>query len=166
MEVTVNKPWYRQPLVWMLIAIPLSAVLGGIATIIIAVKTDDGLVKDDYYTAGKQINRVLARDHAATALGLHSAIYFDTQARTTTVDLASRNNAALPGEVTMELLHATRAGFDRTLTLQRTPDGKYFGLLPELAEGHWVVQLSTDEWRLSGDLYVPGEAEVIIDSAI
>jgi hypothetical protein len=165
-EATTNKPWYRQPLVWMLIAIPMSAVFGGIATIIIAVKTDDGLVKDDYYTAGKQINRVLARDHAATTLGLHSAVHFDIDANTTTVNLASRSDAALPGEVTMELLHATRAGFDQTLTLQRTADGKYFGLLPQLAQGHWVVQLSADEWRLSGDLYLPGDTNVVIDSGI
>ncbi|MGD8999496.1 MAG: FixH family protein [Granulosicoccaceae bacterium] len=166
MELSASKPWYRVPFVWMLIAIPMSAVVGGIITIILAVKTDDGLVKDDYYTYGKQINRVLARDHAATAIGLHSAIRFDIEANTATVNLTSRHNAALPEHVNMELLHATRAGYDRILTLQRTPAGNYFGLLPELAEGHWLVQLSTDEWRLSGDLYLPGDTEVIIDSGI
>lgn len=166
MEATANQPWYRFPLVWMLIVIPMSAVVGGITTLVLAIESDDGLVNDDYYTYGKQINLVLARDHAATALGLHSKINFDIDANSTTVNLASRSNATLPDEVTMELLHATRAGFDRTLILQRTADGKYYGLLPKLALGHWVVELSTKEWRLSGDLYLPGKTEVIIDSSI
>ena len=47
-----KKPWHRQPWVWLLIALPMTAVIGGMVTIYIAVTTSDGLVVDDYYKRG------------------------------------------------------------------------------------------------------------------
>ena len=52
----LKKPWYREPWVWLMIALPASAVVGGIITIYLAVSTSDGLVVDDYYKRGKAIN--------------------------------------------------------------------------------------------------------------
>ena len=37
-------PWYRQFWPWFLIALPLTAVIGGLVTIVIAVRTSDTLV--------------------------------------------------------------------------------------------------------------------------
>lgn len=164
MQLPASKPWYRQPLVWMLIAFPLSAVIGGITTFVLAVESDDGLVKDDYYAQGKQINRVLARDHAAAALGLHGHVNFDLVSNTVTVQLSSRTSAELPEHIRMELLHATRAGFDRSIDLQRTANNSYFALVPALAEGHWIIQLSTDTWRVNADMRLPGSGEIALDS--
>ena len=72
MAVTQSTPgnWKREPLVWMLIAIPLSAVIMGVVMITLAIQSYSGLVVDDYYKKGKQINRVLARDKFAYELGL------------------------------------------------------------------------------------------------
>ena len=42
-----SKPWYRQPWVWFLIALPMTAVVGGLVTMYIAATTSDGLVVDD-----------------------------------------------------------------------------------------------------------------------
>ncbi len=82
MKTTMSKqsrPWYRQPLVWMIIAIPLSAVIAGIYTFRLAVISDDGLVVDDYYRKGKEINLDLSRDKAALAHGLNADIRIDYQ---------------------------------------------------------------------------------------
>ena len=54
-----TRPWFREPWVWLLIALPASAVLGGMVTIWIAVDSDDGLVVDDYYKRGLEINKKL-----------------------------------------------------------------------------------------------------------
>lgn len=164
MEATMPKPWYKTPYVWMLIGIPMFAVVAGIITIIIAVKTDDGLVKDDYYTHGKQINRVIERDKAAARHGLTAKIIFDYAAGTVTARLASKNGYVIPTEVTAELLHATRAGHDQVITLQRTAEDSHFSALPLLAKGHWIVQLSADDWRISGDLYIPGDTTIYIQA--
>ena len=60
-----QRNWKREPMVWMLIAIPLAAVIMGVVMITLASQTFSGLVVDDYYKKGKQINRVLARDRLA-----------------------------------------------------------------------------------------------------
>ena len=62
--------WKQEPLVWLLIAIPAAAVIMGIVMLTLAIKSYSGLVIDDYYKHGKQINRVLARDRFAHELGL------------------------------------------------------------------------------------------------
>jgi hypothetical protein len=64
------KNWKQEPLVWLLIAIPFSAVVMGVVMITLAIQSYSGLVVDDYYKKGKQINRVLARDRFAHELGL------------------------------------------------------------------------------------------------
>ena len=142
----------------------MSAVIAGIITIIIAVRTDDGLVKDDYYTHGKQINRVIERDKAAASLGISAKLEFNFEDNTVAVDVNSDADYSIPDHIGVELLHATRAGNDRMLTLQQTPQGNYFSIVPQLADGHWIVQLSADNWRISGDLYVPGNPTISITS--
>ena len=70
------SPWYREPLVWMVVAIPAAAVIAGAVLLVLANATWDGLVADDYYERGMQINRSLARDAEATRLGLEAVISF------------------------------------------------------------------------------------------
>ena len=72
-------PWYREPLVWMVLAIPATAVLGGVVMLVLANATWDGLVADDYYRRGMQINRSLARDAEAARLGLRAPAPLDRQ---------------------------------------------------------------------------------------
>jgi hypothetical protein len=73
----LKRPWYREPWVWLMIALPASAVVAGMITIYLAVVTSDGLVVDDYYKRGKAINRVLARDMAAARYQLKATIDID-----------------------------------------------------------------------------------------
>jgi hypothetical protein len=44
--------------------------------------------------------------------------------------------------------------------LIRTPDGSYRSAFPELAPGHWYVQIEAQDWRLQGSLRVPAEAQL------
>ena len=164
MESTMPQPWYKHPYVWMLISIPLLAVVYGIGMAVVAVETDDGLVNDDYYTYGKHINRVIERDLAAAEHGLSANIVMDYTHGTMTAVLASKPGYVIPDQIHTELSHATRAGFDQTLSLQRTPQGNYFSALPTLPQGHWIVQLSADDWRINGNLYIPGDPTIFIDS--
>ena len=136
MQAPSNSPWYREPLVWMLIGIPLSSVIFGIFMLQLAMNSEDSLVVDDYYRRGKEINRVLKRDRAAAAYGLESRLTFDYGAGTVTMRLGSHRQKVSPPEIRVKFLHATRAGYDREITLLRTPDKGYFGLLPrDIVEG-------------------------------
>lgn len=159
--------WYREPMVWLLIAVPLSAVIGGFVTLALAIRSDDGLVVDDYYRRGKEINRVLARDQAALAHGLHGRAVFDAERRVVRIALAARDPEILPAQIDCELWHATRRGFDRRLRLVRQADGVYAApWSPDLVPGHWHLQLSGADWRLLGSVFVPGAAEIDVRPAV
>ena len=158
--------WYREPFVWLLITFPLTAVIAGFVTLGLAITSDDGLVEDDYYRQGKEINRVLARDHAAATHGLQGRVELDETQHQLLIRLTARESAAIADNVELKFLHATRAGVDKTLILARESDGAYRAPLPELAQGHWNVQLAAQDWRLVGSLHVPGEHGLDIRPAL
>ena len=162
--MTDTTPWYRQPLVLMLIFLPASVVVASFITLYLAIRSNDGLVDDDYYQHGLEINRVLDRDHAALRYGLHAKVNLDLHGGQVTVQLAATNSAtaATPKRLELKLLYATRAGLDQDLKLVRTPAGHYQGVLPALAPGHWYVQIAAEDWRLSGDLHEPGESVAVL----
>jgi len=72
-------PWWRYPLLWMVIAGPALVAVASIATFWLAAHRPDALVSEDYYREGIEINRTLAdrrhlpalagRNHAATPAG-------------------------------------------------------------------------------------------------
>ena len=153
---TQNDSWKDQPYVWMLIAIPLSAVIVGMIMLTLALKSETGLVVDDYYKKGKQINRVLARDQAAAAMGMTANINLDSETGTIRVSLAANSNLITNETVRLGLYHSTRAGMDQTLVLRPTGNLTYETNYSDLAKGRWHLQIETETWRLTGSLFVPG----------
>jgi len=160
--MSTPRPWYREPLVWMLIAFPLTAVIGGIATYIIADRTKDGLVVDDYYKQGKEINRTLARDEAAAHRGLHGTLTLSAREQSVALKLAAKPGERWPASITLRWLYATRAGLDQIQELKLVKAGHYRAVLPTLGPGHWYVQLEAEDWRLQGSLHVPSETTVTL----
>ena len=142
-------PWHRHPWPWLLMAGPAVVVVAAFATLYLAVKSDDGLVADDYYKKGLAINRTRARAERAAALGLAATVDVDAsgQAR---VDLvaASQEPDALPAALRLNMLHPTRAGHDIRGVVVRGPDGRYVGTLDPLPPGRWRIVVETDAWRL------------------
>jgi hypothetical protein len=158
--MSTNRAWYREPLVWLIILFPLTAVVAGFFTLYLANKTSDGLVVDDYYQKGKEINMSLARDRAAAKHGLAAGLWLNAASQEVIVSFTAATGAALPDKLDLRWLHATRAGFDRKQVLQRAADGSYRATFPELAPGHWYAQLEAQDWRLQGSLRVPGEVRL------
>ena len=131
-------PWYKQFWPWFLISFPAIAVFAGIATIVLAIKSDDGLVKDDYYKAGLAINQVLELKQKAQKLNLNADVNWDKLTQTITLKLTG-NISEPPARLTMQLAHATRANHDQTITLFLAPDKKsYTGRLNAIKSGNWM----------------------------
>ncbi len=151
-----NQSWRSQPYVWMLILIPFSAVIMGVIMVTLAIESDTGLVIDDYYKKGKQINQVIARDQAATALALNAGIRFDASSTEVHVNLRAESALVDNEIVTLGLYHATKPGMDQSLTLRRIGRNNYVAQYKPLDLGRWKVQLSTETWRLTGSLHRPG----------
>lgn len=149
-----RKPWYREPWPWILMAGPVAAVLGGIVTAWLAVTHQDGLVADDYYKRGLAINRTLERERAAAALGVKASAAFSPAGNAVRVYVDN-----LPADtrgVTLRLAHATVAGRDRTVVLERSPGGWFEGRFEPAEAGKWKVLLedSAGRWRVTG-LWLP-----------
>jgi len=147
-------PWYREPYVWLVILFPAMAVVAGFITLRLAIVSDDGLVIDDYYKAGLHINLVLDRDRRAEALGLKANVQVNRDTKTIRVLFSSRDGVKLPPALNMRLMHATRAGFDRTVLLKRSPDGSYSAAMPPMALGHWYAQIEYADWRVLDSLFL------------
>lgn len=145
--ITSQIPWYRHGLVWLLLAIPGAAVLMGIVMITLAIISDDGLVADDYYRQGLQINRELERDTAARQLGIEATVL-----RTDTlVRVALRASAldAFPASVKLRAINATRDDADVTIDLAHLGRGHYAGVPTWPSTGLWNLELGTARWRLT-----------------
>lgn len=57
-----SGPWWKYPLVWMVISGPAIVVVAGFATLWLAIRTPDPVVAGDYYRRGIEINQTLAQD--------------------------------------------------------------------------------------------------------
>jgi hypothetical protein len=149
-----GKPsiWYREPMVWLIIMIPLSAVLMGAIILTLAVSTDDGLVSDDYYKEGLRINRSMERDALAASYALSGEVLLGAPGEMVEVSLAGNARFQAPEIVHLRLFHATRPGLDRHLPMRRVASGRYIASGTRLEPGAWYAQLDADGWRLKARL--------------
>jgi hypothetical protein len=151
------RNWKREPMVWLLIGIPLSAVIMGVVMITLAIQSFSGLVVDDYYKKGKEINRVLARDQFAYELGLAAGFSLETEGK---VEIRFDPRVqVIPGDtIELKLIHATVPGLDQQLDLRKTDTHLLRGELNLPGEGRWNLFLQTEDWRLTGSLQYPEQA--------
>ena len=144
-----TKPWYREPWPWLLMIGPAAVIVAGIATTVLAVKSFDGLVADDYYKQGLGINRVLAREDRARALGLTAAVQFSPDRARIRVVLGKGSPAKA---IRLVLVHPTRPDADQSLVLRAGADGTYEGgITPPHATAIGVrIEDGEGRWRLAG----------------
>ncbi len=154
--------WYRQGWPWFLIALPAIAVIAGIATLVIAIRSWDGLVVDDYYKEGNAIVQTIERTTHARELGLSALV--QVRSERLRVQLTARDRADLPSGLIVTISHPTRTGLDQVLTLSGK-DGVYEGDMKTLAAGRWLFQLEDESrvWRMNGAAYLPTETEIRMD---
>ena len=137
-------PWYKERWPWILMSGPATVVVAGTLTAWIAFATADGLVADDYYKRGLGVNAVLRREEAAAQRGI------EAQIERSEGQVRVRLRGAEPPVLFLNLVHATRAGNDVRLRLERSADGSYRAKLPPLAAGHWRATIDDPrgEWRI------------------
>ncbi|MBN9408992.1 MAG: FixH family protein [Burkholderiales bacterium] len=92
-EATPVAPWWTFGHVWLVLAGPAAVVVAGIATAVIAVRSPDPVVAEDYYRQGVEINRTLqARDAARDDAARRDA------ERGLVPAMRARNHAATPSD--------------------------------------------------------------------
>ena len=147
----------------MVLAIPATAVVVGAVMLVLANITWDGLVADDYYRRGMEINRSLARDAEAARLGLRASVAFPAsgvvETRIADVDGAA---AVSGGRLHLHFARATRAGNDVRVSMTRDAAGTWRGTLPAMAPGKWYVEIGNEQWRLAASVRMPASGEEIV----
>lgn len=161
---TDAAPWYRHFWPWFLISIPAAAVAGSILTGILAGRTKDSLVTDDWYREGKTINRTLARDQIAQRLSISAELRIDERSGEVALELEGDSVDALHA-LSLELSHPTLASRDRQVLLRRGEGSAVFrGRLPPSLSGRWYATLSpppgsssavSEPWRLREEIRLP-----------
>ncbi len=156
------QPWYRHPWPWILMAGPFVVVVAGVITAYLAVRSNDGLVDDDYYKLGLAVNQVTARDQNAVKLGLQAEVMLNVEGEKVRVLLRGKPDAVLPEAIGFRAVHPTRAGVDQVVLLRADGAGSYSGKLTTPLKGRWHIALEDEksEWRLTGDWSIEKNASL------
>jgi hypothetical protein len=147
-----NRPWYREPWPWFLMALPLAAVIASLYTLFLATRNADSVVTDHYYRRGLAVGGDIERERYAQALQLDGTIR-DAGGR---IDLRL-NQAVSDPVLRLRLRHPLSQSKDVEILLSRTAPGVYDAVAPRLDAVRYRVHLETPEWRLAG-VWKPGDA--------
>ena len=161
-----RHPWYREPLPWLLMAGPLLVVIASFVSAWLAVKSDDGLVTEDYYRQGLAIQRTLLLSERARTLGVRADVRIVDEQLVVRLRAADHGFVP-PGELLATLSHPTRAGLDQSIRLSRRGD-IYLGKVRLPTAGHWLLLLEDEQktWRLLGNLVLPVNGEVSFGATV
>lgn len=147
-----SSPW-RQPVIWLVIALVAAAVAGGIAMIVIAGRAgNDDAVADPVQRTAQVQTADLGPDAAARERKLSAIVRVDAELQLVEV-LPVDGDFDPTAPLQMHLRHPVEAARDVTLQLQPTELGWRTGT--EVAGDHdWNVELGPVDgsWRLQGRL--------------
>lgn len=152
MNTPLSNRWYQQPVVWLFLTLLGVTIIACIGLMIVAIKSDDGLVADDYYQRGNEIGKDILRDRQAAKLGLSAKLMISDDGKAARLLLFPM--PADPNTLTLTLSHPTKAGPDLTLPLRAGEDGMYKGKLDVSLTGErLLIQLDDPHggWRLRGE---------------
>lgn len=141
--------WWKEPMVWLIIALPLTAVIASLITVVIASRNADTLVQGDYQKEGLSLHQHTERDLRAEQLGVSAHI--QRQDGNLRVELRGRLEPA-PQRILVLLAHPTQAAKDVVIPLGQLEGSVYTGKAPDLRGVNWQVQLEPGDqsWRLAG----------------
>jgi hypothetical protein len=142
---------WREPMVWLMVGLPLAAVIASISLVVTAVRTDNNdSVRDDVRRTAQIQTVELGPDARAQALALSAVLRvggggFDV------LPVAGDFDRNAPLELV--LAHPTEAARDLHLQLRPTELGWHGAIAPDLSHD-WLLDIAPADhaWRLRGRL--------------
>lgn len=147
-----TRPWYREPMLWLVIGLPASAVIAGTGTLLIALNSGGNDAVPDVVQRTLQIqNADLGADRRALQLGLHGELKLDLETGAVEAEVAGLTDA--PPSLSLRLQHAGRASRDVEVRLVRAGE-RWLGRLPSPQGQAWNIELGPEDrsWRIGGRL--------------
>ncbi len=158
MSYTVT-PWYKQFWPWLLLGLLFTSIGASSTLAVMAIRSADGMVQEDYYEHGRAINMVLAKQERAAELGLTASLRLDPLTSDVVLDL--EGSETFPDKLDFDLIFPTRDDRDIDLVLEHVRDGRYLGQAPDNLRHRWYLQLQPQvddpDWRLVGEARFPEE---------
>lgn len=143
-----TTPWYKEPMMLIVIGVPLAAVIWGFVMLSLALDTKDSLVSNSYYKDGMSYTQDLRFHEGARRLNVQADLTFtEDEIIVNATSIADEE----PGSLQLQLIHPTLEDRDLTLFLQRTPGGQYVAANElELPQKRVIWLTSPDqEWRVT-----------------
>ncbi len=142
----MSTPWYKEPWAYLVFILPLSAVVAGITTVIIANTNPDTIVVDDYYKKGKSINQDIRKYKLAKKLGIR----FDYQITDNEIILKPTGIEKEFPVLNVHFYHSTLSKRDFDLKLTADGNGLYRQSFDKNVHGKWRISISPydDKWRM------------------
>ena len=162
---TASSPWYKHLWPWIIIAILACSVTLTLSMVTIAVNNPDNLVSDNYYEAGKGINRSLDRELLAQSLKLRATVTLDGVTGEADLRLTGESQ---PETLVLNLISPTQPEKDRKIVLARNPaqPGRYVGQMSDKVEGRRFVELlgveNSQTWRLFEEESITRDKDLIL----
>lgn len=166
-QILDNRPWYRQPIFWILMSGPIIVVIAAFFTFGLAHSTASDMVSDDYYKDGKHINLQLDRDVEALRRNLHAQVLFNSEYTAAKVFVSGDFDPERP--LTLSLLHPAKKAGDQIVALKpanSAPSGDRYEYTAQLerlpATIHWYLRIEdTDgKWRLESK-WLPNQGNAL-----
>lgn len=142
-----QRPWYKEPMVWLMLGLPMVSIVMVLTFVTIAVKHGDSVVRDNYYKDGLAINQELALDDKAAELAAVMTLDFDRESGLVKGSLISKLEK--PSFLQLALIHPTLKEQDQEVLLQLIDD-KYQGQVKPYIDGSFHLHLTspTQKWRI------------------
>ncbi|UTW49626.1 FixH family protein [Bacterioplanoides sp. SCSIO 12839] len=155
--------FYQEPLMLIVIGIPILAVIWGFIMLSTALKTKDSLVSDSYYKDGVSYTENQAADEKARSHQINAtAVFTADEMRLTLNGLLDE----FPNTLQVHLIHPTLEDRDVTLLLQQMSDGSYAGVNDIELPGRrriWVDSLEQG-WRIRAYPFIESGKEIQLNA--
>jgi hypothetical protein len=144
----MNPAIRKNPVFWLMLALPGAAVLASFATLAIAMQGADRALPAIYHWEGESLEADFARARAAARLGLEAELRIADGACRLTL------RGADSPELRLSLTSGTDTRLDRVVALAAGADGAYHAACQPLASGKWRVALqdAAGAWSLRTEL--------------
>lgn len=148
----------RSPVVWVMIGIPVIAVLASFTTLALAIRGAEPELPASYHWEGAALDTDLARLKAAQTLGVRGSLELRADGNVALRPQFADASYTPPPSLTLRLSHATLAREDRVLALRR--DGNvWLARTTALPAGHWLLELTDGkDWLLRREFTAPRDS--------